>query len=104
MFVLTVWFHTEAFEEYGRIFGLGKLLRIGDYKQAVKNDLSIISYRMFLAMEYKNFWTRLINCSFCLGFWVVLVTCLCFSFYNIPLIYVVTMLIFLLQSVLIKYS
>ncbi len=104
VFVLTVWFETEAFVEYGKLLGLDKLLRIDKFKDAQSKDLTLMNYRMFLATEHNNFITRLLNCVFCLGFWVVLVVCPLFSYYNVPLIYVSTMLVILLQRVLIKYS
>ena len=104
VFVLTVWFHTDAFVEYGKLFGLGKLLKIDDFLSAQQNDLGLIHYYMYLNQRYSSFFTKLLICPFCLGFWIALCACLAWSYYNILLVYLLSMLVFYALGVLIKYS
>ena len=104
VFVLVVWFHTTAFEEYAKLFGLGKWLKIDEYNSARESDMSILNFYSYLNQKHNSFLTRLLICAFCIGFWVTLVVCFCFSFYNIPVAYILAMAGFHIMQVLIKYS
>ena len=104
VFVLIVWFHTTAFEEYAKLFGFGKWLKIDAYIAAREQDMSILNFHSYLNQKYNNFLTRLLICPFCIGFWLTVVTCLVFGCVNIPVIYVLSMLTFHIMQLLIKYS
>ena len=104
VFALTVWFHTTAFEEYTKLFGLGKWLKVDEFEAAREKDFSIPNFHCFLNQKYSNFLTRLLICPFCIGFWITVVACLAFSFYNVPVAYVLSMLVFHIMQLLIKYS
>jgi len=102
--ILVVWFYTDAFVEYGRLLGLEKVLKIDAFLAAQKKDMSLIFYYMYLNSKYNNFLTKLLICPFCVGFWVTLGTCLAFSYYNVCLIYIASLMVFYTLGVLIKYS
>ena len=106
VFVLTVWFHTEAFIEYGRLLRLGRFFKLDEFVTARTADMSIPSYHIYLNMKYNNFFTRLLACPFCLGFWVVLASCLAVNldYVFLPVVYVCSMLLYHVQVILIKYS
>jgi hypothetical protein len=102
--ILVVWFYTDAFVEYGSLLGLGKLLKIDAFLKAQKKDMSLIFYYMYLNSKYNNFFTKLLICPFCVGFWVTVTACLAFSYYNVCLIYIASLVTFYTIGVLIKYS
>lgn len=92
---LIVWFHTEAFIEYGKLFGLAKLLKINEFESALNNDFTL-EYLPWLRATYPNFVTKLISCSWCIGFWFTLTVSLFFyTIYIFPVIYVLTHVIYL---------
>jgi hypothetical protein len=106
VFVLIVWFHTEAFIEYGRLLGLGRFFKLNEFITARTADMSIPSYHIYLNMKYDNFFTRLLVCPFCIGFWIVLAACMAVGLdpVFIPVVYVCSMLLYHVQVILIKYS
>jgi len=65
---LIVWFHTEAFEEYGNLF-LPDSFHLPEYKE-VKESVPDMSYQDFLLEYHNSFFTRLITCPICISIWV----------------------------------
>jgi hypothetical protein len=93
---LVVWFHTEAFVEYCNLFNLKRLFKIGEFEKAQESDFSL-EYLSWLKQTYPNFFTKLVNCPWCIGFWFTLLSSWIFStFYIFPVIYVFTLVIYLL--------
>ncbi len=39
--MLIVWFHTEAFIEYSKLFGLARLFKIDEFEKAYDNDFTL---------------------------------------------------------------
>ena len=67
--VLIVWFKTDAFLEYARLFRLAKLFKIDKYDEEYNNDFTL-DYHTFLLKEYKDsFFVKLITCPICLIVW-----------------------------------
>jgi len=92
---LIVWFHTEAFIEYGKLFKLSKFLKLQEFENDYNNDFTI-EYLSWLKSTYPNFITKLISCAWCIGFWFTLAVSLCFyTIYIFPVIYVFTLVIYL---------
>ena len=81
IFVLIIWFKTEAFVEYARLFGLSKLLEIDKFDDRTIHELT---YSAFLLVNRDNFLTRLISCPICLGVWVNILVCLFFRDFRSP--------------------
>ena len=106
VFVLIVWFHTEAFVEYGRLLGLGRFFKLNEFVTARTADMSIPSYHIYLNMKYDNFFTRLLACPFCLGFWIVIAAIAPIGLdpVFIPVVYVCSIMLYHVQVILIKYS
>ena len=67
--VLLVWFKSEAFIEYSRLFGLSKIIKYQEFLDA-KLDNFAISYPLFLKLKYPNFFFKLIGCRICLSIWM----------------------------------
>lgn len=77
-FILLIWFHTEAFIEYCKLFNMGSLFKINKYFEYKKINPEI-KYLDFLALKHSNFFTKLISCPYCLNFWITLISCIIFS-------------------------
>jgi hypothetical protein len=65
--------------EYGKVF-IPKWFR--GY-----NNMIYSSYPEYLQAKYNNFFTRLISCPFCLGFWVALIIVSMDNMLLLPVIY-----------------
>ena len=70
VFLLFVWFNTEAFIEYMRYIPyINELLKIKQYIEYQKKN-NCLNYPLYLVVYYNNFFTKLISCPYCLLFWV----------------------------------
>jgi len=78
-FFLIVWFDTDAFSEYIKTLRLDKysneIWQIPEYEENVKDDPDL-SYIEFLNIKHNNFFTRLLSCPLCLGFWTHIFICI----------------------------
>ncbi len=91
--MLIVWFKTEAFVEYGSLLGLSKYLYLSEYKIAQKNDPSL-EFPMFLVINNNNFFSRLLSCPLCLGFWLSLLFSCVFDVRLVFSVYVISLILF----------
>jgi Protein of unknown function (DUF1360) len=66
---LLIWFKTEAFVEYCRLFRLTRFFKVAEYLEVMKADASF-SYPMFLVEYYNSFLTRLLSCPICTSVWI----------------------------------
>ncbi len=99
-FILILWFKTEAFVEYARLFGLSRLLEIDKFDN---RDIYELNYPAFILVNHNNFLSRLISCPICLGVWLNITLCLFFedfSFFFIKIL--ISLLIYFTTSVLIN--
>jgi hypothetical protein len=67
--ILLVWFKSDGFLEYGKLFGLKRILKSKDYEFEKFNNIHL-SYPLFLKMKYPNFFFKLIGCKLCLSIWL----------------------------------
>lgn len=66
-------YDTEVIAEYARLFGLSKIFDLDNYKcYKIKNPYG--NYFSFLRETRDCFFTRLISCGYCLGFWICAVS------------------------------
>ena len=72
---LVVWFRTEAFEEYAKLFGADKFFKVRSYKKSRETN-ALLTYHSFLLEWHDSFFVRLITCPYCLGYWLSLIACL----------------------------
>lgn len=71
IFILFIWFKTDAFIQY--FFNL-KIVKDFESYRFVNPD---ISFTDFIYLKNPNFWTKLLSCQPCFLFWVLIT----FSFY-----------------------
>ncbi len=91
---LIVWFETDAFVEYAKIIGGSKFFLIDDYEEKKDADPSI-SYVYYLLINHSSFFTRLISCPYCLGFWFTIILCaLTKNYLFIPIAYVASLYVY----------
>ena len=56
-------FHTDAFEEYARVFKIPCMLT----EYAVWKNKNVGYYPQFIRERYSGFWSKLFGCPFCLS-------------------------------------
>tara|TARA_Y100000593_G_scaffold26231_4_gene52204 strand:+ start:4119 stop:4466 length:348 start_codon:yes stop_codon:yes gene_type:complete len=67
--ILIIWFKTDAFLVYARLFRLSRLFGINKFDEEYKKDFTL-DYLTFLGKEYNNnFIVKLISCPVCLIVW-----------------------------------
>ena len=70
---LILWFKTDAFVEYVKLFRLSKLFKLDDFENKKHEDFEL-TYHSYLRQYHNNFFTRLITCPICLSVWLCLPT------------------------------
>jgi len=90
LFVLIIWFKTEAFVEYVKVFKLDKLLFIDKYEEQKKEDFEL-NFLSFLLKNYNTFFIRVITCPICLTSWLCIPVIFVSGFIMYPF-YVVSIL------------
>lgn len=66
---LVVWFKTEAYVEYCRLFRLNKISNYREYFAEKANDVSL-TYHKFLRQYHDGFFVRLATCPICVSAWL----------------------------------
>ncbi len=69
--ILLVWFRTEAWLEYCRLFGLDCISFYKDFEVKQYNDVTL-TYHIYLRRYHNSFFVRLITCPICLSVWLAL--------------------------------
>ena len=102
VFFMHLWFETDAFVEYSKLFRLDKKFKINDWEKYREINPKL-DYLGYLRLKHSSFFIRLITCKFCLCIWICLIFCLFSNFLLFPLIYVLSYSIYSLLCKLIKY-
>lgn len=91
---LLIWFRTEAFVEYCRLFRLDAISHYKDYYEKRKNDVSL-DYHGYLRQYQNSFKNRLITCPICVSVWLSLfISPLCGSFCCFPIVCLLSLIVF----------
>jgi hypothetical protein len=69
--ILLLWFRTDVWVEYCRLFGINFLSFYKDFDAKKPDDLSL-TYHIYLRRYHDCFFVRLITCPICLAVWLVL--------------------------------
>ena len=97
--ILIIWFETTAFVEYASLLRLNKLFKIDEYYKQEEE------YTLFLAINYNNFFTRLLSCPYCIGFWMSIIFALTLSFIEyFPIIMICSLILYGTTKGLINYG
>jgi hypothetical protein len=101
VFLLFIWFNTDAFIQYSKIMGLSKIFKIIDWEDYRLENGPKITYLEFIFLKNKNFFTKLITCKPCLNFWLTLIICLIFN--SLELFPVIYMLSYIIYKIIDRY-
>lgn len=71
-YLIYAWFHTDAFEEYSRLFKLDKFSKTIKVFLEMRKSGMPSSFPGYLAQNKDCFFVRLITCSICLSLWGLL--------------------------------
>lgn len=75
---LVIWFRTEAFVEYCRLFHLDRISHYKDYDEKKSHDASL-TYLSYLRQYHNGFKTRLLTCPVCVAVWLAMLNAIFFS-------------------------
>jgi hypothetical protein len=93
---LLIWFRTEAFVEYCRLFKLKCICYYEDYDNKKKEDARL-TYLNYLLKYHNNFFTRLYTCPICVSVWVsLLFSIIVLQLYLCPVIIIGGLLLYAL--------
>ena len=90
--ILILWFKTDAFVEYLELLGCRKLFFISSFR--AQDPLLGTNYPNFLLCQRNSFLSRLLSCPTCVSFWLSLLCCLEIGFFNLPLLYLTSLVTF----------
>ena len=89
-----MWFNTDFFISYSKMFGLQNRFKITDWEKYRQSNPKI-KYLEYLRLKHTNFFTKLISCKPCLNFWFCLFFCLSFeTIFLFPLYYLTSYIIY----------
>ena len=91
---LLVWFKTDAFIIYSKLFKLNKLFYINEWKE-FKNTKDIsVTYHQFLKIKNPDsFFIKLITCPICFAIWLSF-PAIYFNIYTYPFVCVMSLIIY----------
>jgi hypothetical protein len=67
--LLIVWFRTDAYLEYARVFRLNKISFYKDFDAKHIEDAHL-TYFGYLRQYHNSFFTRLVTCPICVSVWI----------------------------------
>ena len=92
IFINIIWFDTEVFVEYIKLFKLN-WFKVNEYLIARESNFEL-TYHTYLLYNHKNFFTKLITCPICLTTWLSIIFSLLFteSILNFSIIFVLSII------------
>ena len=88
VFFMHIWFDTDAFLEYSKLFRLKRTFKIDSWEKYREINPKI-EYLEYLSIKHSSFITRLIACRQCLLVWISMVLGAVFGmFFWFPVTYV----------------
>ena len=106
VFVMIIWFKTDAFSEYCKLFGLNFLLFNYDKtdEQLTFPQYLYTKRHVLTKCKYYLFYIKLITCPFCLSFWICLASAMMYNtILTVPLLYVTSLLVYLIFTKLLDH-
>lgn len=72
LFLLIIWFKTDAFIEYAKVVRIQRWLFIDDFEKKRAEDFEL-TYHLYLRQHRNCFLSRLVTCPICLTSWMFLI-------------------------------
>lgn len=73
--ILLMWFRTDVWLEYCRLFRLDVISYYKDFDKKRQQDITL-TYHIYLRRYHNAFFTRLITCPICLSVWLGIIAIL----------------------------
>jgi len=103
VFFMHIWFDTDAFVEYSKLFRLKKAFRI-DLWESYREINPRIEYLEYLRLKHSSFFIRMITCKQCLLVWVsIALSAASGTPHWFPAVYVIAYIIYSLLCRLKRY-
>lgn len=95
VFIMFIWFNTNAFTDYILFFKLDKYFYVSKWNSYLEINPKI-GYLSYIRIKHNNFITKLISCKLCLLFWIIFILIVIFkqSFILLPIIYITSYVIY----------
>jgi hypothetical protein len=106
VFIMIVWFKTDAFPEYCKLFNFNFLLFGYDKTddQLTFPQYLYVKRHILTKCKYYLFYIKLITCPICLSFWLCLGAALIYNIILlVPLLYVTSLLVYLIFTKLLDH-
>src|SRR5512137_632895 len=91
--ILLIWFRTDAWLEYTRLFRLNWLSLYKEFDEKYKQDASL-TYHLFLRKDHNCFFVRLVTCPICLAVWLGIIPLVFTHLFLVPVCIVGGLLLF----------
>jgi hypothetical protein len=104
VFILIIWFKTNAFCEYLEYFHFQNHFFINDYYKFRSKSTCPLHYTDFLLLKNNSFFIRLISCPICLGVWFNVIFSTAFGFQDFFIKFYLSSFLYYLYCIIIKYS
>lgn len=93
--LLLIWFRSDAWVEYCRLFRFDSISFYKDFDEKKHQDVSL-TYHIYLRRYHNCFFIRMITCPICFGVWFGILACLyqLIAVVHIPLVVLASLFIY----------
>lgn len=93
--ILLIWFKTEAFIVYSKIFKLDECFYIKEWEIFKNTKDCTVTYLQYLRIKFPNgFLTKLITCPICFSVWLTIFSTVFIGFTNFPITCVLSIIMY----------
>lgn len=95
--ILLIWFKTDAFIVYAKLFKVDKYFKIDEFEDFKTTQDCSITYHLFLRSKYPNhFWIKLVTCPICSAVWLCIPTFILIGMWAVPIVCVSSLFLYYL--------
>lgn len=95
--ILLIWFKTDSFIVYTKLFKINKFFYINDWEEFKNTKDCTVTYHQFLRMKSPDgFWIKLITCPICFSVWLSSISCIFIDVIGIPMVCVSSLALYFL--------
>ena len=98
--ILFIWFDTNTFVEYAKLFKLKRFFKINLFEE-YKLINPKITYHHYIRQKHPSFITKLMTCQPCFCFWIVMIFCAIYN--NIILFPIIYLCSYIIYKILKRY-
>ena len=95
--ILLIWFKTDAFITYTKLFRINKFFYINEWENFKNTKDCTVTYHQFLRIKRPDgFWVKLITCPICLSMWLSVTSSIFIGVIGIPIVCVSSLFLYFL--------